>query len=189
MKRLLVLAGLVAAVGLTIAVVTGGASTAPGQTIHVIEHANTDATADVDPPGDSAGDVLTFHNPVFNAADSKRMGRDQGYCIRIKAPGSYECNWTTFLEDGHHTRHPHEWRDDAFDLLARREERDFVRASIDQLPESYRTVLLLRDIEELETAEVARVLGVSENLVKVRLHRARQALRALLEPRFEKAHA
>ena len=103
MKRLLVLAGLVAAVGLTIAVVTGGASTAPGQTIHVIEHANTDTTADVDPPGDSAGDVLTFHNPVFNAADSKRMGRDQGYCIRIKAPGSYECNWTTFLEDGHIT--------------------------------------------------------------------------------------
>ena len=103
MKRLLILAGLVAAVGLTIAVVTGGASTAPGQTIHVIEHANTDATADVDPPGDSAGDVLTFHNPVFNAADSKRMGRDQGYCIRIKAPGSYECNWTTFLEDGHIT--------------------------------------------------------------------------------------
>ena len=103
MKRLLVLAGLAAAVGLTIAVVTGGASTAPGQTIHVIEHANTDATADVDPPGDSAGDVLTFHNPVFNAADSKRMGRDQGYCIRIKAPGSYECNWTTFLEDGHIT--------------------------------------------------------------------------------------
>jgi RNA polymerase sigma-70 factor (ECF subfamily) len=95
----------------------------------------------------------------------------------------------TFLEDGHHTRHPHEWREDAFELLANRETRDFVRASIDQLPESYRTVLLLRDIEELDTPEVARVLGVSENLVKVRLHRARQALRSLLEPRFEKARA
>ena len=103
MKRLLILAGLVAAVGLTIAVVTGGASTTPGQTIHVIEHANTDVTADIDPPGDSHGDVLTFHNPVFNAADSARVGRDQGYCIRIKAPGSYECNWTTFLENGHIT--------------------------------------------------------------------------------------
>ena len=101
MKRLLILAGLVAAVGLTIAVVTGGASTAPGQTIHVIEHANTDDTADIGDPGDSAGDVLTFHNPVFNAADSKKVGRDSGYCIRIRAPGSYECNWTTFLDDGH----------------------------------------------------------------------------------------
>jgi hypothetical protein len=103
MKRLLILAGLVAAVGLTIAVVTGGASTTPGQTVHVIEHANTDTTADINPPGDSAGDVLTFHNPVFNAADSAKVGRDQGYCIRIKAPGSYECNWTTFLKNGHIT--------------------------------------------------------------------------------------
>ena len=103
MKRLLVLGGLLAAVGLTIAVVTGGASTTPGQTIHVVEHANTDVTADIDPTGDSAGDVLTFHNPVFNAADTTRVGRDQGYCIRIKAPGSYQCNWTTFLENGHIT--------------------------------------------------------------------------------------
>ncbi len=101
MKRLLVLAGVVATVGLTIAVVTGGASTTPGQTIHVIEHANSNTTADVDPPGDSSGDVLTFHNPVFNAADSKQVGRDSGYCIRIRAPGSYECNWTTFLVNGH----------------------------------------------------------------------------------------
>jgi allene oxide cyclase len=103
MKRLLVLAGLLAAVGLTVAVVTGGASTTAGQTIRVIEHANTDLTADVDPTGDSSGDVLTFHNPVFNAADSRKVGRDQGYCIRIKAPGSYECNWTTFLKNGHIT--------------------------------------------------------------------------------------
>jgi allene oxide cyclase len=103
MKRLLVLAGFLAAVGLTIAVVTGGASTTPGQKIHVIEHANTDVTAQFDPPNDSSGDVLTFHNPVFNAADSTKVGRDQGYCIRIRAPGSYECNWTTFLANGHIT--------------------------------------------------------------------------------------
>lgn len=105
MKRLLILAGLLAAVGLTIAVVTGGASTTPGQTIHVIEHANTDTLADVDPSGDSTGDVLTFHNPVFNAADSQKVGRDQGSCIRIRASatGSWECNWTTFLANGHIT--------------------------------------------------------------------------------------
>ena len=45
---------------------------------------------------------------------------------------------------------------------------------------------LLRDIEDLDTAEVAQMLGVSDNVVKVRLHRARQALRTLLAPRFEK---
>jgi len=42
--------------------------------------------------------------------------------------------------------------------------------------------LLLRDIEGLDTQETARVMGISTGLVKVRLHRARQALRALLEP-------
>ena len=89
-----------------------------------------------------------------------------------------------FLEDGHHAAHPPEWREDALALMERREERDFVRACIDQLPESYRTVLVLRDIEELDGGETAQLLGVTENAVKVRLHRARQALRSLLEPRF-----
>jgi RNA polymerase sigma-70 factor (ECF subfamily) len=94
-----------------------------------------------------------------------------------------------FLEDGHHVRHPPEWREEAFETLTRREDRDFVRAAIDRLPETYRTVLLLRDIEELDTAEAARALGVTETVVKVRLHRARQALRTLLEPRFRKSDA
>jgi RNA polymerase sigma-70 factor (ECF subfamily) len=89
-----------------------------------------------------------------------------------------------FLEDGHHAAHPPEWREDALTLLERREEREFVRACIDELPDSYRTVLILRDIEEMETEETARVLGVTDSVVKVRLHRARQALRSLLEPRF-----
>jgi RNA polymerase sigma-70 factor (ECF subfamily) len=57
-----------------------------------------------------------------------------------------------------------------------------VRAAIDRLPDSYRTVLLLRDIEELSTEETARALGVNANTVKIRLHRARQALVKLLTP-------
>jgi RNA polymerase sigma-70 factor (ECF subfamily) len=64
-------------------------------------------------------------------------------------------------------------------LLAR-ETRERVRAAIARLPESSRTVLLLRDIEELDTAEVARLLGITTAAVKTRLHRARQALRTLL---------
>jgi RNA polymerase sigma-70 factor (ECF subfamily) len=108
---------------------------------------------------------------------------------RRKPEDSIEEMLPTFLEDGHHTIHPPEWREDALALMERREERDFVIACIDQLPESYRTVLILRDIEELDTEEAARVLGVSENVVKVRLHRARQALRSLLEPRFKRGVA
>jgi RNA polymerase sigma-70 factor (ECF subfamily) len=48
-------------------------------------------------------------------------------------------------------------------------------------------VLLLRDIEELSTEEAAQSLGVTANAVKIRLHRARQALRGLLEPHFRGA--
>jgi RNA polymerase sigma-70 factor (ECF subfamily) len=50
------------------------------------------------------------------------------------------------------------------------------------LPETHRTVLLLRDIEQMDTAETAELLDVSSNAVKLRLHRARQALAQLLRP-------
>ena len=53
-----------------------------------------------------------------------------------------------------------------------------------QLPESYRQVLLLRDIEELSTDEVARILRATPTAIKVRLHRARQALSTLLRREF-----
>ncbi|MEW6270216.1 MAG: sigma-70 family RNA polymerase sigma factor [Thermodesulfobacteriota bacterium] len=66
-------------------------------------------------------------------------------------------------------------------LLARAQVRAVVRDCIARLPETYRTVLLLRDIEELDTEETATALGITTTAVKVRLHRARQALRTLLE--------
>jgi RNA polymerase sigma-70 factor (ECF subfamily) len=56
-----------------------------------------------------------------------------------------------------------------------------VREEIEALPEEYRAVLMLRDVEDLDTAETAVVLGISESAVKTRLHRARQALRAKLD--------
>jgi RNA polymerase sigma-70 factor (ECF subfamily) len=60
-----------------------------------------------------------------------------------------------------------------------------VRRCIDVLPDDYRTVLLLRDIEQLSTEETAKVLGAAPNTIKTRLHRARQALRTLLDPHFK----
>ena len=66
-------------------------------------------------------------------------------------------------------------------ILEERETRDMVRRCVAALPESYRVVLLLRDIEELDTAETAERLGIAPAVVKVRLHRARQALRRLIE--------
>jgi len=57
-----------------------------------------------------------------------------------------------------------------------------VHLAIDSLPDNYRIVLHLRDIEGCDTTEVADALGISESNVKVRLHRARAALKKLLEP-------
>ncbi len=95
-----------------------------------------------------------------------------------------------FKDDGHHQSHEAvEWADGADVALDRAETRAFVREQIDRLPETYRTVLLLRDIEEMTTSETAEMLGITENAVKIRLHRARQALRALLDGRFGAAHA
>jgi len=65
--------------------------------------------------------------------------------------------------------------------MERRENRQMVRRCIDQLPENYRSVLLLRDIEELDSQEAARMLAITPNAAKIRLHRARQALKTLIE--------
>jgi RNA polymerase sigma-70 factor (ECF subfamily) len=64
--------------------------------------------------------------------------------------------------------------------MADQETREMVRTCIDQLPESYRAVLFLRDIQELDTAEVAKRLAISPNAIKIRLHRGRQVLKTLV---------
>lgn len=68
------------------------------------------------------------------------------------------------------------------DQLQSRQVRDLLNEKIDALPDQYRIVLVLRDIEEMSTSEVADALELSEANVKVRLHRARAALKKLLEP-------
>lgn len=67
-------------------------------------------------------------------------------------------------------------------IAAREQTRVAVQACIDRLPDNYRVVLVLRDIEGHDTREVAALLGESETNVKVRLHRARAAMKKLLEP-------
>ena len=89
-----------------------------------------------------------------------------------------------FDDTGHHASAVSRWSDDASRRIEHEEVQAQVRACIDQLPEAYRTILLLRDIEEYDTEETARLLGTSVANVKTRLHRARQALRTLLEPIF-----
>jgi len=86
----------------------------------------------------------------------------------------------SFQEDGHHVEQFSEWTLPADRLIEREQTRQMVRECINQLPESYRQVLLLRDIEELSTDETAQLLSTTPTAVKVRLHRARQALSTLI---------
>jgi len=116
-----------------------------------------------------------LHRIVVNASLMKLRAR------RRRPEQPIEDFLPEFLEDGHHVTRPTEWEVPADVLIERQEVRQLVRECIDRLPESYRYVLLLRDIEELGTAETARLLAIEEGAVKTRLHRARQALRGLLE--------
>ena len=74
---------------------------AAGTTVHVIEHAITDTEIPTGGGKDVKGNILTFNNPVYNVANKKQVGHDEGFCTRI-APkqGIWECLWTTFLQAG-----------------------------------------------------------------------------------------
>jgi len=92
----------------------------------------------------------------------------------------------TFQADGHQTTESCDWSDAIFE---RKETAAMVRRAIAQLPDHYRVVLTLRDIEERDTMETAAALGTTTTVVKVRLHRARQALRTLLDREFQRLSA
>jgi RNA polymerase sigma-70 factor (ECF subfamily) len=117
-----------------------------------------------------------LHRIVVNAALARLRSR------RGKDERPIDDLLPRFLADGHQADPVVEWRDASDALLEREETRALVRDAIEQLPDAYRTVLLLRDIEGLETDETARLLGVTTGVVKTRLHRARQAVRKLLDP-------
>ncbi len=88
-----------------------------------------------------------------------------------------------FRNDGYPAHATGPWRPEPTgEELA--ETRENVRQAISRLPEHYRIVLVLRDIEGLDTAQAADLLGTTEAAVKIRLHRARQALRELLDTSF-----
>ena len=59
----------------------------------VVEHATTDTVVDLTTEGDSTGDLLTFHNELFDAGNENVVGADQGECVRIEVGVSWECRW------------------------------------------------------------------------------------------------
>jgi len=71
-----------------------------GKTIVVVERATTDTTVDNAPTGDSIGDLLAFGNEVFDKTNTKKVGTDQGSCVRTVPGTAFECMWTTSLKGG-----------------------------------------------------------------------------------------
>lgn len=119
-----------------------------------------------------------IYRVTTNAALNKRRGKRQEletsleeHMPKFKADGHREGDRAWVLAD---------WsQDPERDLLAG-ETRAVLNRALDGLPEHYRAVLVLRDVEELSSEAVAEVLGESIASVKSRLHRARLALREQL---------
>lgn len=76
------------------------------------------------------------------------------------------------------------WREVPTEALERKELGTLLRKAIEDLPEIYRNIVILRDIEEMDIRETAAILGISEGAVKVRLHRARAMLQRELAPKL-----
>lgn len=75
-----------------------------------------------------------------------------------------------------------DWRENPLELLERSDVRDKVTGALKGLPKIYRQIFVLREMDELSVEECSRMLGISPEAVKVRLHRARLMLRERLSP-------
>jgi len=119
-----------------------------------------------------------LHRIVVNASLMKLRG------ARRRPSVSIEEMLPSFREDGHQQNSTKAWNVGGAGGIERTEVRELVRACIERLPETHRIVLMMRDIDGIDTAATAELLGIGESAVKTRLHRARQALRELLAPHF-----
>ena len=119
-----------------------------------------------------------LHRIIVNASLMKLRSK------RRRPEQSIDDLLPTFLADGHQAAPAAPWRRSGYENAEKKELQTIVRSKIELLPDSYRIVLVLRDIEGHDTETVAQMLEISPGSVKVRLHRARQALRTLLDPVF-----
>ena len=75
-------------------------TSAKAASLNLVERATTDAVTDTGAKDDSAGDILTFANEVYDEANATKVGDDNGYCIRTLAGKAWECVATVNLADG-----------------------------------------------------------------------------------------
>lgn len=126
-----------------------------------------------------------IYRVTANAALNKRRGKGRA------SESFLEDVLPRFAEDGHREGDRSfllaDWSASPEEALLAGEAAGILDAAIDRLPERYRAVLVLRDVEELSNEQVAELLGESVASVKSRLHRARMALREELTRRLRPA--
>jgi len=71
-----------------------------GEQLQLVERALSDTIVHTGGKDDAVGNLLTFANPVFNAANKTQLGSDQGFCVRVALGKSWECLWTVTLTNG-----------------------------------------------------------------------------------------
>jgi RNA polymerase sigma-70 factor (ECF subfamily) len=91
--------------------------------------------------------------------------------------------------DGHSHSALRPWSARPEDAILDEERQKQVEAAIAELPDMYREVFVLADVEQMSNAEIAELVGLTLPAVKSRLHRARLMMRDRLAPYFEEAHA
>lgn len=99
-----------------------------------------------------------------------------------------EVSLQDFVDDGDGDFTPAvltDWREIPSEALDRKELRETLQRALDDLPEKYREVLILRDVREMNIAETAQLLGISEGMVKTRLFRARLLMQKIVAPELQ----
>jgi RNA polymerase sigma-70 factor (ECF subfamily) len=78
-----------------------------------------------------------------------------------------------------------DWREIPSEALDRKELREMLQRALDELPDKYREVLISRDVREMNIAETAELLGITEGMVKTRLFRARLLMQKIVAPELQ----
>jgi allene oxide cyclase len=81
-------------------IVSGPSAIAGNTTLKLVERATTDAVTDLGAKDDSAGDLLTFANEIYDEGNANKLGDNNGWCIRTVPGKAWECFWTLTLADG-----------------------------------------------------------------------------------------
>lgn len=124
-----------------------------------------------------------LHRITVNAALSHRRKRAFRQEHQLRDP------LEEFLETGHHRIPVRKWAAAPDEQILDNETQQLIERAIGELPEAYRDVFVLADVEQLPNAEIAGILGISVSAVKSRLHRARLMMRHALAPHFEETSA